>query len=211
MLRWLDGLNSTKAQPNENLGREFLELFALGEGHYSERDVREIARTRPASARSISQKHRDEFDPADFDDGEKTILGQTGRWGLDDVVRIACRQPAAAMHVARRLYRTFISDTDEPDARAARTSGRRHAPKETWTLPRASRWCCARGSFTARMPGERIKSPVALAIGAIRACEVFAPPPDLVELDIHLTRMGQRLFYPPNVAGWPGGLAWLGG
>ena len=58
---------------------------------------------------------------------------------------------------------------------------------------------------------KRVKSPVALAIGAIRGGEAFAPPPDLVELEIHLTRMGQRLFYPPNVAGWPGGLAWLRG
>jgi uncharacterized protein (DUF1800 family) len=57
----------------------------------------------------------------------------------------------------------------------------------------------------------RVKDPVVLAIGAIRGGEAFAPPPDLVELEIHLTRMGQRLFYPPNVAGWPGGMAWLRG
>jgi len=58
---------------------------------------------------------------------------------------------------------------------------------------------------------KRVKSPVALAIGAIRGGEAFAPPPDLVELELHLTRMGQRLFYPPNVAGCPGGMAWLRG
>ena len=58
---------------------------------------------------------------------------------------------------------------------------------------------------------KRVKSPVVLAIGAIRGGEAFAPPPDLVELESHLTRMGQRLFYPPNVAGWPGGMAWLRG
>ena len=59
--------------------------------------------------------------------------------------------------------------------------------------------------------GRRVKSPVDFAIGAIRAFELFAPPPDLVDLEIHLTKMGQRLFFPPSVAGWPGGLAWLGG
>ncbi len=58
---------------------------------------------------------------------------------------------------------------------------------------------------------KHVKSPVALALGALRAIEAFAPPPDLADLEIHLTRMGQRLFYPPNVAGWPGGLAWLRG
>ncbi len=59
--------------------------------------------------------------------------------------------------------------------------------------------------------GRHVKSPVVYAIGAIRALELFKPPPDLVDLEIHLTRMGQRLFFPPNVAGWPGGLAWLDG
>ena len=112
MLRWLDGLNSTKAQPNENLAREFLELFALGEGNYTERDVREAARALTGWREVDFQQQRDGFDPGDHDDGTKTILGETGNWGRDDVVRIACRQPAAATHVARRLYRTFVSDTE---------------------------------------------------------------------------------------------------
>ncbi len=132
MRRWLDGLNSTKSHPNENLGREFLELFALGEGHYSERDVREASRALTGWSEVDFQKHRDQLDPGEFDDGTKTILGETGPWGLDDLVRIACRQPAAATHIARRLYRTFIADTDRPTdallaplADAMRVQGRR--------------------------------------------------------------------------------------
>ena len=81
-----------------------------------------------------------------------------------------------------------------------------------WTSPGASSWCFAPGSCTATnaAPGmSRVRLP--WSIGAIRACEAFAPPPDSVDLEIHLTKMGQRLFYPPNVAGWPGGLAWLRG
>ena len=116
MRRWLDGLNSTKAQPNENLGREFLELFSLGEGQYTERDVREAARALTGWREIDSQERRDEFDTGDFDDGAKTILGQTGNWGLDDLVEIACHQPVAATHIARRLYHTFISNTDLPSA-----------------------------------------------------------------------------------------------
>ena len=155
---------------------------------------------------------RDAFDPADHDDGEKTILGQTGRWGRDDVVRIVCTQPAAATHIARRLYRTFISDTDEPTpgllaplAEAMRRNG------DVDVAPGIEMVLRSRLFHSEQCRTNRVKSPVALAIGAIRASEAFAPPPDLVELDIHLTRMGQRLFYPPNVAGWPGGLAWLRG
>ena len=130
MRRWLDGLNSTKAQPNENLAREFLELFALGDRplHRARRPRGRAGADRLARGRFPAA--HDQFDPGDFDAGTKTILGETGHWGLDDVVRIACRQPAAATHIARRLYRTFISDTDEPSpellaplADAMRTDG----------------------------------------------------------------------------------------
>jgi len=212
MRRWLDGLNSTKVQPNENLAREFLELFALGEGHYSERDVREVARALTGWVEADFQQHLDQFDPGDFDDGPKTILGETGKWGLDAVVRIACRQPAASSHIARRLYRTFISNTDEPSpgllaplADSMRAEGDVEICRGIELLLRSrlfhSEECRAR----------RVKSPVDFAVGAIRSCELFAPPPDFVDLEIHLTKMGQRLFFPPSVAGWPGGLAWLNG
>jgi uncharacterized protein (DUF1800 family) len=212
MRRWLDGLNGTKAQPNENLGREFLELFALGEGHYTERDVRETARALTGWRVADRQQQRDQLDPGDFDLGLKTILGQTGPWGLDDVVRIACRHPAAANHVARRLYRTFLSNTDEPShellvplAAAMRIDGDVDVAQGIELMLRSrlfhSEECRAR----------RVKSPVHFAIETIRAFELFAPPPDLVDLEIHLTKMGQRLFFPPSVAGWPDGLAWLRG
>jgi uncharacterized protein (DUF1800 family) len=212
MRRWLDGLNSTKAQPNENLGREFLELFALGEGHYSERDVREVARALTGWHEIDSQQHRDELDVADFDDAPKTILGETGKWGLDDVVRIACRQPAAANHIARRLYLTFISNTDEPSpellsplATAMRVDGDVDVGRGVELVLRS------RLFHSEECRKRRVKSPVNFAIEIIRAFELFAPPPDLVDLEIHLTKMGQRLFFPPSVAGWPDGLAWLRG
>ncbi len=159
-----------------------------------------------------SQQHRTHFAPTDHDSGTKTILGETGNWGLDDVVRIACRQPSAATHIARRLYRTFISDTDTPSAEllvpladAMRTEGDVDVGQGIEIVLRSQLF------HSEECRGHRVKSPVELAIGVIRACELFAPPPQLVELGIHLTKMGQRLFYPPSVAGWPGGLAWLGG
>ena len=127
-------------------------------------------------------------------------------------MRIACRQPAAATHIARRLYRTFISDTDQPSADllapladAMRVDGDVDVARGIEFVLRS------RLFHSEECRGRRVKSPVDFAIGAIRACELFAPPPDLVDLEIHLTKMGQRLFFPPSVAGWPGGLAWLGG
>ena len=132
MRRWLDGLNSTKAQPNENLAASSSSSSPWARAITTERDVREVARALTGWREVDFQQQRDQFDPGDFDDGTKTILGETGHWGLDDVVRIACRQPAAATHIARRLYRTFISDTDEPSAEllapladAMRVDGRR--------------------------------------------------------------------------------------
>ena len=212
MLRWLDGLNSTKVQPNENLAREFLELFALGEGNYTERDVREAARALTGWREVDFQQKRDGFDPGDHDDGTKTILGETGPWGRDDVVRIACRRPAAAVHVARRLFRTFVSDTEPPGpellaplADAMRTDGDVDVARGIELVLRS------RLFHSDECRSARVKSPVAFTIGAIRSCEAFAPPPDLVELEIFLTRMGQRLFFPPSVAGWPGGMTWLRG
>ena len=212
MLRWLDGLGSTKAQPNENLAREFLEIFALGEGNYSERDVREVARALTGYREIDYQRKRDSFDAGDHDGGDKTIVAQSGPWGREDVVRIVCGQPAAATHIARRLYRTFVADADEPSPEllapltdAMRMPGDVDVARGIEFLLRSQLF------HSDECRTKRVKSPVALAIGAIRGCEAFAPPPDLVELEIHLTRMGQRLFYPPNVAGWPGGMAWLRG
>ena len=212
MLRWLDGLNSTKAQPNENLAREFLELFALGVGNYSEHDVREVARALTGYREIDFQQKRDAFDPGDHDSGAKTILGQTGPWGRDDVVRIVCGQPAAATHIARRLYRTFVSDTDEPSsellaplADAMRVRGDVDVARGIELVLRS------RLFHSDECRTKRVKSPVALAIGAIRGGEAFAPPPDLVELEIHLTRMGQRLSIRRTSragrAEWPGSAA----
>lgn len=212
MLRWLDGLNSTKAQPNENLAREFLELFALGEGHYSERDVREVARALTGYREIDHHQRRDAFDPGDHDSDAKTIVGKTGPWGRDDVVRIVSGQPAAATHIARRLYRTFISNTDQPGPELlAPLADAMRVPGDVDVARGIEFVLRSRLFHSDECRTKRVKSPIELAVGAIRGVEAFAPPPDLVELEIHLTRMGQRLYYPPNVAGWPGGMAWLRG
>jgi uncharacterized protein (DUF1800 family) len=212
MLTWLDGLGSRSPQPNENLAREFLEFFALGEGNYTEADVRAAARALTGWQRSSSLSEGILFDEEAHDAESKIFLGQTGPWGLDDVVRIACAQPSAAAHIARRLFRTFIADGIEPPsgvleplAGAMRGNGDVDVALGIELILHSrlffSEWC----------RGKRVKAPVELAIGAIRACERFDPAPDFVELDGWLIHMGQRLFYPPNVAGWPDGLNWLRG
>ncbi len=212
MLRWLDGLSSTRANPNENLAREFLELFALGEGNYTERDVRETARALTGWREIDPFDHLAQLVPGDFDQSPKTILGATGNWGLDDVVRIACLQPAAATHIARRLYRTFISNTDLPSPELIAPLAAAMRVESDVVVSRGIELLLRSRLFhSPECRTRRVKSPVELAVGAIRGAELFDPPPHFVDLEIHLMKMGQRLFYPASVAGWPAGLAWLGG
>jgi uncharacterized protein (DUF1800 family) len=173
MRRWLDGLNSTKVEPNENLGREFLELFSLGEGHYSEHDVREASRALTGWSEVDHQEHRDQLDPGEFDTGPKTILGETGPWGVDDLVRIACRQPAAATHIARRVYRTFIADIEPPSDQLLAPLADAMRVKDDVDVARGIELIIRSRLFhSAECRGRRIKSPVDYAIGIIRACEL---------------------------------------
>jgi uncharacterized protein (DUF1800 family) len=212
MLQWLDGTDNTRERPNENLGREFLELFALGEGRYTEQDVREVARALTGWQADAGSREKPYFNTRRHDDGPKAILGVTGNWGEADVVRIVCHRPNAARHIARRLFGTFISDTDpapdallEPLAEAIRVDGDVDVGRGIELVLRS------RLFHGPACRGRRVRSPVEYAVGALRACEAFAPLLDLADVEGHLAKMGQRLFYPPNVAGWPGGLTWLGG
>src|SRR5262245_10782467 len=107
MLLWLDSNSNIKGRPNENYARELMELFSLGVGHYTERDIRE-------AARAFTGWHTDgegfAFDPRSHDSGPKTVLGQTGAWDGCDVVRIVLEQPAAPRFLVRKLYHFFISE-----------------------------------------------------------------------------------------------------
>ena len=212
MLNWLDGTANRRAAPNENLAREFLELFALGIGNYSERDVRETARALTGWQRVYNLPSDIEFVAALQDTGEKTILGQTGPWLVKDVVRIACAQPAAARRVAWRLWRTFVSDIDEPSAELVeglaatmRVDGDVDVARGLETLIRS------RLFHSDAYVGRRILSPVEWLASVSRCGETFPPHPDLAEVVAAANRIGQRLFRPPTVAGWPGGMEWLGG
>ncbi len=214
LLAWLDGFDSRRVRPNENLARELLELFALGEGNYSEADIKGVARALTGRRLIRTGDYGGDIqpDPSEHDAGPETFLGRTGSFGSEDVARIVVARPAAAVHVARRLYRTFVSDVDEPSkalleplAAAIRTKDDVDVARGIETVVRSrlfhSSWC----------RGRRVKGPVDYVVGAVRAAEAIEPPPDLVDLEIGLGKMGQRLFFPPNVSGWPGGLAWLRG
>jgi hypothetical protein len=213
MLVWLDSNSNVKGKPNENYARELMELFSLGVGNYTEKDIRE-------AARAFTGWHTNDegfrFDTRSHDDGPKTVLGQTGVWDGRDVVRIVLEQPAAARFLARKLYRFLISESAsppdallEPLCTSFRKSGYDMAGLVKTMLT-------SRHFYSGHAFQQRIKDPVEYVLGAVRAVyrrydEEAAdyrplPPQTLVRW---VDAMGQLLFAPPNVKGWRGGRSWL--
>jgi len=108
MMVWLDTSQSKKRMPNENYARELMELFSLGIGHYTEKDIREAAR---AFTGWEIKGGKGMFDPRQHDDSAKSVLGQTGKWTGADIVRICLEQPSAPSFIVGKLYRFLVSDT----------------------------------------------------------------------------------------------------
>lgn len=205
MLVYLDSNRNVKAAPNENYAREVMELFTLGVGHYTETDIRNAARAFTGWHTDASQQAF-EFNAAEHDTGAKTVLGQTGPFDGDDVLRILLDQPACARFLVRKLYRFLVSEIAppaallEPLAEQYRAS-QYHTGELVRTILRS------RLFFSAHAYRQRIKSPVEYVLGAIRATVPGPVPP--INLVTLLENMGQQLFAPPNVKGWTGGRNWL--
>ncbi len=206
LLLWLDGTVNRKGHPNENLARELMELFTLGVGHYSETDVKEAARA--LTGWKVTAEGAFALWPPGHDDGEKTLLGRTGRWTGDDVVRILLEQPATAERLAWRLCDTFMGERVVPAAaRSALAAGlREHHLDISWGVATVLR---SRAFFAAANLGRRVLGPVEYVVGAVRALGLVRPAPCCVVLGEWAALLGQDLFQLPNVAGWPGGRAWL--
>jgi uncharacterized protein (DUF1800 family) len=205
LLVWLDAPVNRKGHPNENLGRELMELFTLGVGNYTEGDVKEAARA--LTGWGVADDRFRE-DAAVHDDGAKTVLGRAGRWKGDDLVRILLEQPATARRLAERLCGLFMGEgAATAAARDALAAGlRAHDLDVGWAVATVLR---SRAFFAEANLGTRVLGPVEFVVGSARLLEAFAPPPSTLLLADWSGRMGQDLFYPPNVGGWPGGRAWI--
>ena len=191
-----------KARPNEQLARVLLEVFTLGAGGFSEDDVRETARALTGwfvvrgQTRYVAREH---------DDGPKKILGQEGNWGLDDVVRIVLAAPATRRRLARRLYRWFVSETDEPGDELTEPLADALGPDDDLAKP-IEMILRSNLFFSSAAYRQRIKSPVEYALGIVIALEGRVPT---LELGRDLAALGQDLLNPPTVKGWVGGRSWL--
>ncbi len=206
MLIWLDSTANKKAHPNENYAREVMELFSLGRGHYSEKDIQEAAR-----AFTGWFVIRDQFSvvPRQHDAGPKTVLGRKGNWSGDDIPGILLDQPACAEWICRKLFRYFVSELHSasealfaPLARAFRESNYQVRVPVAMIL-RSSLF------FDPTIRRRRVKSPVEFAVGTVRSLEVLKPTVAPAALAKSCVQMGQGLYAPPSVAGWEWGRAWI--
>lgn len=206
MLNYLDNENSRIKSPNENLARELFELFTLGEGNYSESDVKNAARALTGYTTSATHNLSFQFKPGKHDSGVKTILGETSNFDADTLIDLILDQPATAEFIASKLWKLLVSDTPptsnqlKPLANLFRDSDYDIKTLYRQTLRSDAFWQTSNRASI-------VHSPASLTIGAIRSTGVV--PLAWQTLPSNLEQLGQTLFDPPNVAGWPGGAAWI--
>jgi uncharacterized protein (DUF1800 family) len=204
MLVWLDQAQSRKDHPNENFAREVMELFALGEGHYTEKDITEAARALTGwSLDPEPQKFM--YRPFIHDNGEKTVLGKTGNLDGDDFLAQIVAQPQAANFITAKLWNFFAGEMPSPELNAGLADLFRRGGNNFKPLMRVI--FLTEEFYSPSVVRNEIKSPVQWLVGSCRMLECELPPP-LVSTNL-LRSLGQDLFAPPNVKGWDGGLAWI--
>jgi uncharacterized protein (DUF1800 family) len=204
MLIWLDLAQSRKQHPNENFAREVMELFTLGEGHYTERDVTEAARALTGwSYDRMTQSFI--VRPMWHDGGAKTIFGRTGNFNGEDFIEMLVAQPQAAWFITGKLWSFFAGQPPAEELGTALASTFRGAGNDFKPFLRAM--FLSEEFYAPSVIRNEVKSPVQWLVGSARVLERPLPPPLVCEA---LTRnLGQDLFLPPNVKGWDGGLSWI--
>jgi hypothetical protein len=203
MLYFLDAQYNVKGAPNENFAREVMELFTMGVGNYSEKDVRE-------GARAFTGWYFDNLtfkvDLAKHDDGPKAFLGRTGNFDGVEALKIIFEQPVTAEYLARKIYRFLVRDDLSQDLNkklGAILRDSHYEVKPLLTVIFSSRDFYSQASY-----GAHIKGPVEFMVSMMKHLGVDAVPgvPDFNQSTIS---MGQHLLNPPSVAGWAGGKAWI--
>ena len=227
LIYWLDNNENRREEPNENFGRELLELFSMGVGNYSEQDIKTASRaftgwtfTQPLPVYPNGHfmtefLYRDD----DHDDSVNTFLNEEGQFNGEDIVDIIVKQEATARFVCRHLYNFFVSDEpqvpawgttppQDPEAVDALVNAYLESNGEIRSILRV----LFNSEFFKTSRFERIKSPAELVAGTIKLTGTHRfPSPQLLDLDTAATLMGQQLYNPPTVEGWHTGKEWIDG
>ncbi|MDQ2803131.1 MAG: DUF1800 domain-containing protein [Pseudomonadota bacterium] len=203
MLVFLDAGQNVKGAPNENFGREVMELFTMGVGNYTERDIREGARAFTGwTARDIAFQ----LDAHKHDDGEKQFLGRSGRFDGVEALEIILAQPVTAAFIAGKLYRFFVRDDLDPGLQERLGESLRRSGYQI--APLLSTMFLSRDFYSAASVGTRIKGPVELIVSTYRQLGL-SELPGVPDFNAVSAELGQILLNPPTVAGWPQGRAWI--
>jgi uncharacterized protein (DUF1800 family) len=203
MLVYLDSATNRKAHPNENYARELMELFCLGEGNYSEKDVQELARCFTGWEIKLGKFRFNNFQ---HDSSAKTVLGKTNLFKDGASIDWILEQPHAAQFIVGKLYRQFVCDEPEPPTELIEPLAAELRDHD-WQIGHVvQRILGSQLFFSAHVVGRKVRSPVDLAIGLLRSLEGTT---NAHQLAADLQQNGQGLFYPPNVKGWDGGRTWI--
>ena len=203
MLAFLDAGVNVKGAPNENFAREIMEMFTLGEGHYSERDIREAARAFTGWNAQGLDFH---IDAARHDDGPKQVLGREGRLDGIDVIDVLLAQPAAAEHIAGKLYQYLVRQELSPALRRELAAVLRNSGYDISRLLETI--FLSRDFYAPASVATRIRPPVELVVSTYRLAGL-SQIPGVPDFNAVTESLGQKLFYPPTVAGWAQGRSWI--
>ncbi|SHM21826.1 Protein of unknown function [Chryseobacterium carnipullorum] len=203
MLNFLNNQQNKKDHPNENFAREVMELFTMGRGNYTEKDIREGARafTGWGYDKEGNFKERKNL----HDDGTKTFLGKTGNFTGTDILNIILEQKATADFITTKIYKFFVNEkVDENIVNQLSTNFHQsgYDIRKLMSDIFSSSWF-----YDKKNIGNRIKSPIELMAGMMRMLPMNIQNPE--NLIVYQKLLGQMLLYPPNVAGWPNGKSWI--
>jgi uncharacterized protein (DUF1800 family) len=203
MLVYLDAGENIKGRPNENFGREILELFTMGVGHYTETDIREAAR---AFTGWTNEGLKFVIKPELHDEGEKTFLGQRGKWDGVEVIDLILSQEVTARFIAGKLYRYFVRE--DPSLELVTKLGTVLKDNQYALSPLLTTIFLSRDFYSPPSYDTQIKSPVYLVVSTYKKLGLREIP-GVPDFDVTTRDLGQELFHPPNVAGWKGGSSWI--
>lgn len=204
MLEYLDNNRNRRGRPNENFAREVMELFTLGIGNYTEKDIKEAARAftgwtfNGATSSFVFQMRQHDY-------GIKTFLGRTGNFDGDDILEILLEQKACAPFIAKKIFSFFAYENPDPAIVEDLGAFLRGCNYEIKPLLR--RIFLSRAFYSKKAKGTQVKSPVMFVVSTIRMLGMNPPPGGLVAATAN--PLGQRLMDPPNVKGWERGLSWI--
>jgi uncharacterized protein (DUF1800 family) len=203
MIKFLNNQQNKKSKPNENFARELMELFTLGRGNYTEKDIKESARA--FTGWTLDPQGDFIINPKQHDDQAKTFFGQTGNFGGEQIIDMILAKKECAYFITQKIYQFFVNPKPDADRIKQLSDKFYQSNYDIAQLMDAifgSQWF-----YDTKHVGQHIKSPIELMVGVLRLC-----PTEVLDYSAIIQSqkaLGQMLFFPPNVAGWPQGQAWI--